>query len=180
VKESFDEARKLLAEAGYPGGQGLPQVEIICYEDEVKLKSLEAIQAEWRRELHIAVTIAQQEQKTLFANEQQGNFRLGYGGWQADYVDPLTFLETLETGNGNNWSFWSNPEFDRLIEETRHTADNARRMALFQQAEAIVVDECPILPLNFRPNIYARRPEVRGWTTTVVGMHEYNKMWLER
>ncbi len=180
VRESYDEARKLLAEAGYPDGKGLPAVEIICYESEVPQKALEAIQAEWRKELHIDVTIAQQEQKTLFANEQQGNYRIGYSGWQADYADPLTFLETMETDNGNNWTFWSNKEYDRLIEETRRTADNARRLELFQQAEAILVDQAPLLPMNYRPNIYARRPEVKGWTTTIVGFHEFSKIWLER
>ena len=180
ITDDYDLARQLLAEAGFPGGKGLPPIEIQCYESEVPLKVLEALQAEWRKELHVQVTIAQIEQKTLFANQQQGNYQIAYSGWQADYADPLTFLETLETGNGNNWTGWSNPAYDRLIEETRHTADNARRLELFQQAEALMLSEAPLLPLDYRPQIYVKRAEVKGWTMTVVGFHEFNKVWLEK
>ncbi len=180
ITDDFGLARRLLAEAGFPDGKGLPPIEIQCYESEVPLKSLEALQAEWRQELHVQVTIAQVEQKTLYANQQQGSYQIAYSGWQADYADPLTFLETLETGNGNNWSGWSNPAYDRLIEATRHTADNTRRLELFQQAEALMLSEAPLVPLDYRPQIYLKRPEVRGWTTTVVGFHEFNRVWLEK
>jgi len=180
LTDDFDLARKLLAEAGYPGGQGLPSIEIQCYESEVPLKTLEALQAMWHTELGVRVTIGQLEQKTLFANQQQGAYAIAFSGWVADYPDPLTFLETAETGNGNNWSKWSNPRFDALVEETRHMADNARRLELFQQAEAIMMSEAPILPLYFRPQVYAKQPVVKGWTTTVAGFHEFNKVWLEK
>jgi oligopeptide transport system substrate-binding protein len=86
----------------------------------------------------------------------------------------------MVTGGGNNWAGWSNKEFDGLIDRTNNTADNAKRLEMFQQAEAILLDEAPLIPLYFRPQVYARRPDVRGWTTNVVGFHEFNRMWLEK
>jgi oligopeptide transport system substrate-binding protein len=60
------------------------------------------------------------------------------------------------------------------------TADNRERLELFQRAEAILLGEAPLIPLYFRSQVYAIRPEVRGWTTTVVGFHDWNRIWLQR
>jgi oligopeptide transport system substrate-binding protein len=180
VSDDFDLARRLLSEAGYPDGKGLPSIEIQCYETEVPMRMLEAIQAMWLKELNVHITIAQVEQKTLFQNQQNRNYSISFSGWIADFPDPLTFLGTMVTGGGNNWAGWSNKEFDGLIDRTNNTADNAKRLEMFQQAEAILLDEAPLIPLYFRPQVYARRPDVRGWTTNVVGFHEFNRMWLEK
>jgi oligopeptide transport system substrate-binding protein len=180
VSDDFDLARRLMAEAGYPGGKGLPPVEVQCYETEVPLRMLEAIQAMWLKELGFRITIAQIEQKTLFQNQQNRNYSISFSGWIADYPDPLTFLGTMITDGGNNWASWSNKAFDRLIDETTNTADNAKRLELFQKAEAILLEEAPLAPLYFQPQVYARSPDVRGWTTNVVGFHQFNTMWLEK
>ncbi|HEY4988257.1 MAG TPA: peptide ABC transporter substrate-binding protein [Opitutaceae bacterium] len=180
VSDDFELARRLMAEAGYPGGKGLPTVEVQCYETEVPLRMLEAIQAMWLKELGFHITIAQIEQKTLFQNQQNRNYTMSFSGWIADYPDPLTFLGMMITDGGNNWASWSNKEFDRLIDETTNTADNAKRLEIFQKAEVILLDEAPIIPLYFRPQVYARSPDVHGWTTNVVGFHQFNTMWLEK
>jgi oligopeptide transport system substrate-binding protein len=78
---------------------------------------------------------------------------MAFSGWIADYADPSTFLGTMVTGGGNNWAGWSNKEFDRLIAEAANTADNARRFELFQRAEAILLDEAPLIPLYFQPQV---------------------------
>jgi oligopeptide transport system substrate-binding protein len=180
VSDDFVEARRLLAEAGFPGGRGLPVIEVQCYTDEVKLGVLEAIQSMWLRELGVHITIAQLEQKTLFQNQQSENYTIAFSGWVADIPDPVTFLGMMVTGGGNNWAGWSNREFDRLIGEAASTGDNGRRYELFQKAEAILLDEAPLIPLYFQYQVYAINPEVRGWTTTVVGFHEFEKVWLEK
>jgi len=180
VSDDFAEARRLLAEAGYPGGRGLPVIEVQCYADDVKLRVMEAIQSMWLRELGVRITIAQIEQKTLFQNQQSLNYSIGFSGWIADLPDPVTFLGTLVTGNGNNWAGWSNREFDRLMAEAANTADNGRRLELFQRAEAIMLDEAPLIPLYFQQQVSAIHPAVRGWTTNLIGFHELEKVWLER
>ena len=180
VTDDFDLARKLLAEAGYPGGQGLPSIEIQCYEDEIPLRMMEAIQAMWLKELGVRVTIVQLEQKTLFQNQKDRNYTVGVSGWVADYPDPLTFLGTMITDGGNNWAGWSTRTFDGLIDEASNTADNAKRLELFQRAEEILLREAPIVPLYFQPTVYIRSPLIHGWTTTLSGFHEFNRIWLEK
>ena len=180
LSDDFDLARRLLAEAGYPGGKGLPSIEVICYNTEVPLRMMEAIQAVWIKELGVHVTIAQLEQKVLFQNQQDKNYSLAFSGWIADYPDPVTFLGTMVTDGGNNWAGWSNKEFDRLVDLASKTADNSKRMEIFQKAEGIMLGEAPLIPLYFRSQVYAISPAVRGWTTNLVGFHEWNRIWLEK
>ena len=173
-------ARQLLAEAGYPGGVGLPPIEVIIFQDEVSIRMTEAIQAMWQKELGVHVTIAQQEVKTNYQNQQTKNYSIAFSGWIADYADPNTFLGTMVSDCGNNYAGWSNKEYDRLIAEASTTADNATRLEIFQKAEAILLGDTPIVPLYIQPNVYAISPAVHGWTTTVVGFHEWNRIWLEK
>jgi oligopeptide transport system substrate-binding protein len=180
ISDDFGLARRLLAEAGYPGGRGLAPIEVQCFESEVPMRMMEAIQAMWRKELGVRITIAQLETKTLYANQQNKTYSMGFSGWIADFADPETFLSTMVTGGGNNYAGWSNKEFDRLIDEAADTPDNTRRLELFQRAEAVMLGEAPLIPLYFQPQIYAISPAIHGWTTTVVGFHEFNKIWLER
>jgi oligopeptide transport system substrate-binding protein len=180
VSDDFDLARKLLAEAGYPGGAGLAPIEVQCYEGEVPLRMLEAIQAIWLKELNVHITIAQLEQKTLFQNQKDKNYTMAYSGWIADYPDPLTFLDVFLTNGGNNWAGWSNKEFDRLLDQAGNTADAAARLELFQKAEGILLEDAPIIPLYHRPQVYARSSAIRGWTTTILGFHDFSTMWLEK
>jgi oligopeptide transport system substrate-binding protein len=180
IADDFDEARRLLAEAGYPGGRGLPEIEVQCFQSEVPMHMMEAIQAMWRKELGVRITIAQLETKTLYANQQSKNYSMGFSGWIADYVDPSTFLGTMVTGNGNNYAGWSNREYDRLIDEASNTIDNRARYELYQRAETILLGEAPLIPLFFQPQVYALSPAVRGWTTTLVGFHAFERVWLEK
>ena len=180
VSDDIDLARRLLSEAGYPGGKGLPSIEVICYDTEVPLRMMEAIQSRWQRELGVHITIAQLEQKTLFQNGQDKNYSISFSGWIADYPDPNTFLGTMVTGGGNNWAGWSNKEFDRLIDQAANTADNPTRMELFQRSEALLLEEAPLIPIFYQNQVYAKSPAVRGWTTTVVGFHDWTSIWLEK
>jgi oligopeptide transport system substrate-binding protein len=180
VSDDFAEARRLLAEAGYPGGRGLPTVEIQCYDDDVKLRILEAIQSMWQRELGFHVTLAQLEQKTLFQNQQSFNYTIAFSGWSADIPDPVTFLGTMVTKGGNNWAGWSNREFDRLIDQAANTGDNALRYEYFQKAEAILLDDAPLIPLYFYNQTYAINPAVRGYSTNLMDLRQLEKVWLEK
>ncbi len=180
ISDDFSEARRLLAEAGYPGGRGLPSIEVQCYESEVPQRMLEAIQAMWLKELGVHITIAILETKTLFQNQQDRNYAIAFSAWIADYADPSTFLGTMVTGGGNNWAGWSNKDFDRLIAEAANTSDNARRFEIFQRAEATLLDDAPLIPLYYQTQVSAINPAVHGWTTTLVGFHEFNRVWLEK
>jgi oligopeptide transport system substrate-binding protein len=83
------------------------------------------------------------------------------------------------TGGANNQTGWSNAEYDRLIAEAGRTLDPAARFALFQQAEAILLDEAPITPLFFGTRTFLIHPSVKGWVPSLLGIHRYQRIWLE-
>src|ERR1017187_4018140 len=147
VPYDVSEARRLLAEAGFPGGLGLPSFEVQSYSVDTAVRTMEVIQSRWARDLGDHITIAPQEQKTLFQNQQDGNYSIAFSAWIADYADPSTFLNMMVTGGGNNWAGWSTPAYDRLIDQAAGTADRSARFALFQRAEAILLGEAPLIPL---------------------------------
>jgi oligopeptide transport system substrate-binding protein len=169
-----------LAEAGFPGGRGLPTFELQSYSDNMRLRTMEAIQARWKIELGIHITITPIEQKTLFQNQQTLNYQIGLSGWTADYPDPTTFLDTYMTGNGNNFTGWSDAAYDKLVQEAHRTADPARRFEWLQQAEARLLDQAPMAPLFFWAQVYALHPAVRGWEPSALNLHQLKNVWLEK
>ncbi len=174
------EAQRLLAEAGYPGGRGLPTFEVLSYQAESSVRMMEAIQAEWAHNLGVHITISSQEMKTLFQNQQDRNYTIAYSGWIADYPDPTTFLGMMVTGGGNNYAGWSNAAYDRLIDAAAHTPDNRRRFEYFQKAEAILLDDAPVIPLYFDTQVYLKQPSVHGWLSSKINFHRFQDVWLER
>ena len=179
VSSDLNEARRLLAEAGYPLGKGLPSLEIQSYSSEDSIRSLEAIQARWRKELGVTVTISPMEQKTLFQNAQNGNYMIDTSAWIADYPDPFTFLETMTTGNGNNWARWSNARYDALIQQASASTDPSRRFELFQQAEEIIVREAPLAPEFFGERPFLLKPYVKNWNPAQLQFRRFSDVWLE-
>ena len=178
VPDDFAAARRLLAEAGYPGGRGLPTFEVQSYSSDSSVRTLEAIQEMWKRQLGVHITITPLEQRTLFQNKRSLNYTIAFSAWIADYADPATFLNTMTTGNGNNWAAWSDPEYDRLIAAAGATADNARRYELFQQAEAILLEQAPLIPLFYGEQPHLVRPEVRNWHPSKLNFVWFKNVWL--
>lgn len=178
VPSDFEGARRLLSEAGYPGGKGLPVFEVQAFTDNASQRAMVAVQAMWLRELGVRITIAPVEQKTLFQNEQSLNYTIGMCGWIADYADPNTFLQTCVTGNGCNYSGWGSPVFDRLIDESTRTPDRSRRFALFQRAEALMLAEAPLAPMTYGSTFHAIDTSVHGWKANRLGFQRYKDVWL--
>ena len=172
-------ARKLLAEAGYPEGRGLPPIEILFNTLETHRAVAEAIQDMWRRNLGIDARLLNQEWKVFLDSKKSGNYQVSRFGWIGDYPDPNSFLDMWLTGGGNNDTRWSNAEYDRLIREAGQTADLDQRLEVFQKAEAILMEEMPIIPIYFYTRVYALDSSVKGWHPTILDNHPYQKLWLE-
>jgi oligopeptide transport system substrate-binding protein len=179
VPNDFSQARKLLEDAGYPGGKGLPTVEVLSYQREDAVRILEVIQAEWAKELGFHITITPQEQKTLFQNQRDRNYAIAFSSWIADYPDPYTFLGTMVTGGGNNWAGWSDANFDRLIGQAASTTDPKQRFEYFQQAEATLLESAPVIPLYFDTQVYLKQPSLHGWLPSKINFHRFADLWLE-
>lgn len=178
IADDAAEARRLLAEAGYPGGKGLPSFAVQVLNDLRQPKMAEAIQAMWARELGVNITIEANEQRIWFQIQQTMAHQIGFMGWIADFPDPITFLSLAETGNGNNWSGWSKPEFDQLLKQAANTADGQARFELLQQAEALMLSEAAVVPLVYRTRTYLIHPSVKNWDPALVGIHQYKKVFL--
>jgi oligopeptide transport system substrate-binding protein len=174
-----DKARQLMAEAGYPGGKNFPHLELLFNSNEGHRKIAEAIQQMWRRELGIEVTLYNQEAKVWIDSLRQKNYQIGRYSWGGDYLDPSTFLDIMMSDNGNNFMGWSSAEYDRVVSEADRTADEGRRMVLYQRAEQILADECPIMPVYFYTRANLRLPDVKGWYSNLLNIHPYTDVHLE-
>ena len=177
--DDFAEARRLLAEAGYPDGKGLPVFPIQVLNDIRQPKLAEALQAMWQRELGVRISIEPYEQKTWLQNQQTFAHTLGILGWVGDFADPVTFLGLFTTDNGNNWSGWSNHEYDQLLAQASHTANAQKRFEIFQQAEKLILTESPVAPLVNRTRSYLMNPAVKNWEPAALGIHLYKKVYLQ-
>jgi oligopeptide transport system substrate-binding protein len=179
AKTDFDSARKLLAEAGYPGGKGFPAVDLIFNSSDFNRRVLEAIQEMWKRELGISVTISNQEFKVYLDAQRTLNYTLCRARWVGDYADPSTFLEMFITGGGNNQTGWSNTTYDRLIQESQRASTREARYAIYQQAEALLLEECPISPVFFGTRVFLLNPAVKNWKPSLLGFQRYQDIRLE-
>lgn len=174
-----DEARRLLAEAGYPGGKGLRPLQILYNSSDQHRVVFEAVQEMWRRELGVQVELASQEYKLAAQARRTGEYDLIRSTWTADYCDPLTFLDVFTSASGNNYTRWASAEYDRLIAAARSTADPAARSAALAQAEALLLAEAPIIPLYHYTNYYLVHPSVRGWSGNPMDRRPLKQLWLE-
>lgn len=141
-------ARALLAEAGFgPGKRVFPEIEIHLNVSEAHRDVAEVVADLWRRELGIDARLAQQEWKVYLDAQSSLAYDLSRSSWIGDYPDPNTFLDLFVSGGENNKTGWSNPRYDALIEAARRVIAPEERMALLAEAEALLLEELPILPI---------------------------------
>jgi oligopeptide transport system substrate-binding protein len=173
------QGRALLEEAGYPGGRGLPPFELIFNSSETHRVIAEAVQEMWRRELGVEVRLVSQELKSTLEARRAGNFSILRSVWNGDYVDPTSFLDVWRSGSGNNYTGWSNPAYDGLLFEAARKTDPAERNALYQKAEALLLDAAPLIPVYHYTHVFVCVPSVKGWHPTLLDHHPYKEVWLE-
>ncbi len=175
-----EKARQLLAEAGYPNGEGFPPLDLLFNTQDVHRRIAEAIQQMWRRHLNIQVGLYNQEWQVYLSTVNNMNYQIARASWIADFLDPITFLDLWVTDGRRNSTGWSNAEYDALIQRSAETADPAARNQIFQQAEAILLDEMPVIPIyHFRSN-YLLHPALRGWHGNLLDQHPYQSLYFEQ
>lgn len=173
-----EKARKLLAEAGYPGGKGLPRLKILIASRETAATLAQAIQAMWRETLGVEVEIENKEWNAYIIAMQELDYDIASAAWIGDYLDPLTFLEMWAPGNGNNNTGWNNPQYADLLKQSFQDADSTHRFELLHRAETLLLQEAPVLVIaNFARN-YLIHPSVQGWHPLVLANNPYQYLRL--
>ena len=160
--EDVEAAKRLLAEAGYGSGDGLPELAVLVNKGGDHVPIAQMIQQQWRERLGIRVRIEQVEWKVFLDTIQHLDYQVARGGWYGDYIDPNTFLDMFVTGGGNNQTGWSNAAYDVLIARAAKETDAQARMKIFAEAEAILVRETPIFPIYVYTTTMLVRPGLEG------------------
>ena len=165
---NVEEARRLLAEAGYPEGKNFPQIEFLYVTSNAGKQMAEVLQQMWRTGLGVNISLRNEEWKVYLASQESMNYALCRAGWTADYPDPHTFLDMWISGGGNNLTGYANAEYDRLLASALSSSDETARMEIYQQLDAFLVRDLPVIPINFSKTIRAVSPKVKNWMPNVL------------
>lgn len=165
-----ERARELLAEAGYPNGEGFPVVTYLYNTDDAHKAVGEALQNMWQTVLGVTVQLDNQEWATFLQTRKDGDYSIARNGWIADYNDPMSFLDMWLTGGGNNDAQYSNAEYDSLIQQAKASTDPAERMQLMHDAEDIIIgQDYALCPLYFYTQKYMLADGIQGMYYTPLG-----------
>lgn len=178
-KEDVGEAQKLLAQAGYPNGEGFPSLELLYNTTEGHRIIAEAIQQMWKKNLNINVTLQNQEWKVYLDRQRQMDYQISRAGWTGDYPDPNTFLDMWTSWSQQNQTGWSDTKYDALIRKAAITKDPDARLEVFQEAEEILMDQLPIIPIYIYTRVYALHPAVKNWHANVLDHHPWKHIDLD-
>lgn len=167
VTEDVEAAKQLLADAGYPNGEGLPTLQLIITNTKENKDKAQILQALWKENLGVNVEIVTFESKVYWDEHAAGNFDIAFDGWTGDYPDPNTNLSIFNKSRMEKECRWRSEEalrYNDLLEEAATLADNNKRMELFVEMEQILMDEMPVMPVYFRNTMALVKPYVKGFT----------------
>src|SRR5690606_26001692 len=175
-----DKALQFLQKAGYASGAEVPEFTIILNTSEAHKSIAVAIQDMWKKTLGIEkVKIENQEWKVFQQTVLDLDYDVARGGWIGDFVDPTTFLGMWASGDSNNNTGWSNPDYDRLLQESSLLSDPARRYTTLAEAEKILLDEVPVLPIYWYTRVYLLHPAVKNWHPLLLDNRPYKHIDLQ-
>jgi oligopeptide transport system substrate-binding protein len=175
------EARRLLAEAGYPGGSHFPDVNLLYSSKGGSSQIATEMQALWARDLGItSIHLRGQEFKVYLNSQASTDFDLCISRWIGDYNDPQTFIDMFVTGGGNNDTNWSNPRYDQMLQDSEATPDPAQRMQILHDMEKILVeDEVPIFPVSFTVGAVLYHPgKLGGFVPNFLDDHLWGNFYI--
>ena len=175
----IDTAKRLLAEAGYPEGKGLPPVTLLYNTSETHKMMAEAIQEMWKMNLGVSVQLSNQEWKVFLDSLDRHDFQVARDTWVGDYADPMTFIELFETTNGNNVPAYKNPHYDTLVAEAKNTANQTVRMQSMHAAEKLLIDDAVIIPLYYYTSPVLVKNRVKGAVRSIFGNVYFKTAYLQ-
>lgn len=166
-------AKALLAEAGFPGGKGLPPIELTYREDRPDIRIVaEAVATQLKETLGVNVTQKTMEWRAFLERQDAGELQFFHMRWAADYLDPQNFLSfmlaTYPYGPENKMGY-SNPTFDALVKRADEELDKDKRLAIYAEAEDLVLKDGPWIPIYFQRDAELINPKVKGLRESLFG-----------
>ena len=165
-------AKELLKEAGHENGAGLPTIVYSTNDQAYHKKIAEYLQQAWG-ELGLKVEVNIVEWKSFTPQRRSGNYQAARDGWVMDYNDPSNILQLTSTGNGNNSSKYSNPEYDALLEKAANEADPQTRFGYFHQAEEMLMRDMGVTPLLYYNEMYLQSDKIKDSYHTTDGIWHF-------
>ena len=159
--KDLEKAKSLLAEAGYPNGEGFPAFEYLTNDSGYHKSVAEYLQSAWG-ELGLTMNVNIQEWKTVTADRRSGNFDVARNGWVYDWDDPSNMINLLETNNGNNDGKYSSPEFDKFVSLARSTTDLKKHYEYLHEAEQVLLKDAAMAPIAYYNEFWLQKPELNG------------------
>ena len=162
-------AQAALAEAGYPNGEGFPTLHLSYYDNDTVKKIVEAMAEMFKNNLNINVEVSSADWGIFYDDVVKGDYEVCAMGWSADYVNPMSFLPLFKTGDSTNNAFYSNADYDALVEQVMTESDPAKAAELTMQADAIVSEDYACLPLYYKSNSYLMHDNISGYFMNASG-----------
>lgn len=157
------EARRLLAEAGYPGGKGFPHCTITFNSDFSQHGQIaQVLRRQWQENLGVDLELEAVEVKVFGDRLHNHEFNIGRASWYGDYPDPSTFTDVFKSTSENNDAAWKNPDYDALLKKAELETNPAKRYAILAEAEKLLLEDAPILPLYQYVGHYLFHENVTG------------------
>lgn len=186
-----EEARRLLGEAGYPvtrrddGSYSCPkfpvdQVEYIYNTQESNKAMAEWMQAQWKQNLGITVSLRNMEWKTFLNVRAKLEYKgFSRGAWGADYMDPFTFLSLFYTG-GESGTGWIDPKYVAMLDKANRTLDPKKRYELLAEAEKFLLEAQPVIPIDTAATNWVKKPYVKGMYPNAGSLFPWKYVYIER
>jgi oligopeptide transport system substrate-binding protein len=174
-----EEARALLAEAGFPGGRGFPEIEVLYNSGEGHRLIAVAVQAMWREHLGITVRLRSEEWKVMLKTYRDGDFQVMRYGQTADYNHPATFLETFLGNSPQNRTGFRDAAFDETMARAARAGDAGESVRLYREAERRALEAMPRIPLYFNARATLVKPWVKGFRGNARNPHAIQYLWVD-
>lgn len=171
--KQIEMARELLAEAGYPGGKGFPKVTYVYNTDESHHRIAQAIQQMWKKNLGIEIQLQSMEWKVFLKAQEARQFDISRQTWVGDIPDPISILEIFGSKSSLNYTGWGNRRFDQLLGQAGGIKDQKKRHGILAQAENLVLDEMPFIPIYHYVWFSMLRPNVEGYKPNIMGRYQF-------